>query len=110
MFLWSRKRKLPSHLSVSGYCVSFEALRQRQSLLSAGPDVVEALRQEHHAGPSQLRALYQLLTSKEVGLFVWGRRHLTDCCHRVMCTGHPEWRTGCYYIQCRVEVKQVDSG
>ena len=74
-------RVVPGQLSVSGQGVSRQALSQRQRLLSTGPDVVEALGQEDHAGPSLLGFLHQTFTGREVGLLVGGGRHLADCSH-----------------------------
>lgn len=87
---------LPGQLSVSWDRVSCQALWQRQRLLSAGSNVVKALRQEDHAGPSLLGFLHQLFAGREVGLFVRGGCHLTDSGQRAKWAGHAAQRRGCF--------------
>lgn len=87
---------LPGQLSVSWDRVSCQALWQRQRLLSAGTNVVKALRQEDHAGPSLLGFLHQLFAGREVGLFVRGGCHLTDSGQRAKWAGHAAQRRGCF--------------
>ena len=90
-----KKNLLPGQLGVLWDCVSCQALSQQQALLPTWSDVVEALRQEDHAGPSLLGLLHQLFTGREVGLFVRGGRHLTHCSHRQRWRRHPAQRRGC---------------
>lgn len=102
MLLWNINKIvfcLPGQLSVLWNCLACQALRQRQRLLSAGSDVVKALRQEDHAGPPLLGIRHQLLTSREVGRFVWGGCHLTHCGHWARWSGHPAQTKGCRNIQ-----------
>lgn len=87
---------LPGQLSVSWDRVSCQALWQRQRLLSAGSNVVKALRQEDHAGPSLFGFLHQLFAGREVGLFVRGGCHLTDSSQRAKWAGHAAQRRGCF--------------
>ena len=70
-------------MSVSRDGVSGQSLGQGQSLVSAGSDVVEGLREEHHGGAALPGRLHKPLADREVGLLVRRGRHLTYSSHWV---------------------------